>query len=263
MSLNVQQARILLQAFKFGELFTQVLDWPKPKTSKAIALKLSNHSYRYRKLAQLAQATVCEVEAVGDAIPMRDVRAEIYAAIAAKCPDPLLIFINPPRTHSLWVWAKQTSDRFILHREIYIKGQPDELLLGVLSRLQINPDNIPDPDNAPDNSPPEITLDQRFRPNARVNRLTNQFYAEYANHHQILTAQIQGIADEADRQWYASALLVRLMFVYLLQRHGFLDNGDEWYLQNKIGAKSATRSGSVLPGLSQSSILSRFSPARN
>lgn len=229
MPLNVQQAHVLLQAFKFDQLFTQILDWSKPKTRKAIALKLHNQSYRYRILAQLAKATVLEIEAVGPEIPIRKARAEIYQAIAAQFPDPLLIFVNTPRTHSLWVWAKQNHPGFVLHREIYIQGQPDELFLGKLSRLQINPENIPE------NCTPELTLDQRFRPNAGVNRITRQFYSEYETQHQNLIAHIKGITDETDRQCYASAILIRLVFVYLLQRHGFLDNGDEWYLQNKLG----------------------------
>ena len=205
-----------------------------PKLVKQSAFKLHNQSYSYRILAQLAQATVLEIKAVGEGIPIRTARAEIFAAIAAKFPDPLLIFVNPPRTHSLWVWAKQTQGCFGLHRQIYIKGQPDELFLGNLKRLQINPDNPPE-NPTPENPTPKLTLDQCFRPNDWVNRTTQQFYSEYETHHQNLIAQIKGITDETDRQWYASALLIRLIFVYLLQRHGFLDNGDEWYLQNKLG----------------------------
>jgi hypothetical protein len=46
--------------------------------------------------------------------------------------------------------------------------------------------------------------------------------------------EINDIESEADRRWYASVLLNRLMFVYFLQRRYFLDNGDVLYLQNKL-----------------------------
>ena len=42
-----------------------------------------------------------------------------------------------------------------------------------------------------------------------------------------------GITDEADREWYASVMLNRLMFVYFIQRKGFLD-GDRDYLRNRL-----------------------------
>ena len=45
---------------------------------------------------------------------------------------------------------------------------------------------------------------------------------------------IQGIPDDKQRRWYASVLLNRLMFIYFLQRKGFIDNGDLDYLQNKL-----------------------------
>ena len=51
---------------------------------------------------------------------------------------------------------------------------------------------------------------------------------------------VKGINNENDRRWYTSVILNRLMFVYFLQRKGFIDkcdnkpNGDFEYLQNKL-----------------------------
>ncbi|MDF5711146.1 MAG: hypothetical protein PUP90_26600 [Nostoc sp. S4] len=45
---------------------------------------------------------------------------------------------------------------------------------------------------------------------------------------------VQGIDNETDRRWYTSVILNRLMFVYFLQRQGFIDNKDLNYLQNKL-----------------------------
>ncbi len=42
------------------------------------------------------------------------------------------------------------------------------------------------------------------------------------------------MADEHQRRWYASVLLNRLMFIYFLQKKGFLDRGDLDYLQHKL-----------------------------
>ncbi|WP_338421753.1 Eco57I restriction-modification methylase domain-containing protein [Nostoc flagelliforme] len=45
---------------------------------------------------------------------------------------------------------------------------------------------------------------------------------------------MKGIDNEIDRRWYTSVILNRLMFVYFLQRKGFIDNEDLNYLQNKL-----------------------------
>nr|WP_242054975.1 DNA methyltransferase [Nostoc flagelliforme] len=45
---------------------------------------------------------------------------------------------------------------------------------------------------------------------------------------------VKGIDNEIDRRWYTSVILNRLMFVYFLQRKGFIDNEDLNYLQNKL-----------------------------
>ncbi len=42
----------------------------------------------------------------------------------------------------------------------------------------------------------------------------------------------------ADREWYASLMLNRLMFVYFIQKKGFLD-GDTTYLQNRLATVQA------------------------
>ncbi len=44
---------------------------------------------------------------------------------------------------------------------------------------------------------------------------------------------IEGITLQGDREWYASVMLNRLMFIYFIQRQGFLD-GDHDYLRNRL-----------------------------
>jgi hypothetical protein len=53
----------------------------------------------------------------------------------------------------------------------------------------------------------------------------------------IFCSLFKGIDNEVDRRWYTSVILNRLMFVYFLQRKGFIDNKDLDYLQNKLEAE--------------------------
>ena len=67
-----------------------------------------------------------------------------------------------------------------------------------------------------------------------VETTTKKFFKEFQDEHARFLTLIDGIGDERDRRWYASVLLNRLMFIYFLQRKGFLDGGKQRYLQDKL-----------------------------
>jgi hypothetical protein len=64
-------------------------------------------------------------------------------------------------------------------------------------------------------------------------QLTKRFYDRFKQEHAAFLGFIRGITDQGDREWYASLMLNRLMFVYFIQRKGFLDN-DPDYLKNRL-----------------------------
>jgi tRNA1(Val) A37 N6-methylase TrmN6 len=63
--------------------------------------------------------------------------------------------------------------------------------------------------------------------------LTKHFYDRFKVEHAAFFKSIIGVTDEATRQWYASVMLNRLMFIYFLQWNGFL-NEDKNYLRSKL-----------------------------
>ncbi len=62
-------------------------------------------------------------------------------------------------------------------------------------------------------------------------KITANFYKEFSDQHSKLAEAIEGIEDYKLQGSYASTLLNRLMFIYFLQKKGFL-NGDLNYLEN-------------------------------
>src|SRR5262249_22479321 len=71
-----------------------------------------------------------------------------------------------------------------------------------------------------------------------VERVTKRFYDRFQKEHAAFLKFIAGITESADREWYASVMLNRLMFVYFVQRKGFLD-GDHDYLRNRLSRTRA------------------------
>ncbi len=77
-----------------------------------------------------------------------------------------------------------------------------------------------------------------------VERVTKRFYEDYKSIHTLFCEKLKGVPNAAERTWLASVLLNRLMFVYFLQKKGFLDGGSESYLEEKLSA--AQKSGKNL-----------------
>ncbi|MFO0082667.1 MAG: hypothetical protein ACK55O_08615, partial [Phycisphaerales bacterium] len=75
-----------------------------------------------------------------------------------------------------------------------------------------------------------------------VERVTKDFFEQFTKRHDDFLSSVQGIPGERDRRWFVSALLNRLMFVYFLQKKGFIDGGGEagrHYLERKLDESRA------------------------
>ena len=73
-----------------------------------------------------------------------------------------------------------------------------------------------------------------------LDRVTKRFYDRFKSEHAAFLKFIKGITDQGDHEWYASLMLNRLMFVYFIQKKGFLD-GDPDYLRNRLKQRPAAR----------------------
>ncbi len=77
----------------------------------------------------------------------------------------------------------------------------------------------------------------RFTPpstqDVNTERVANHFYEEFQQQREAFQASIRGIPAEHDRNWYASVLISRLMFIYFIQQKGFLNNNTD-YLRERL-----------------------------
>jgi len=72
-----------------------------------------------------------------------------------------------------------------------------------------------------------------IEPEHAAQRIARRFYERFTDEHAAFLPCIQGIADPAERARYATLILNRLMFLYFIQRRGFLD-GDGDYLAHRL-----------------------------
>ena len=75
-----------------------------------------------------------------------------------------------------------------------------------------------------------------------VEKITRRFYERFRTELTSFGSFIEGITSQGDREWYASLMLNRMMFVYFVQKRGFLD-GDSDYLRNRLHKVQAQSGG--------------------
>ena len=73
----------------------------------------------------------------------------------------------------------------------------------------------------------------RVRAAFDVDKVTKKFYDRFKKEHSAFLDFITGIQNLAGREWYASLMLNRMMFIYFIQKRGFLDNNPN-YLRDRL-----------------------------
>ncbi len=243
MPLIFMQARDLLNEFKFRELFVQQLGWSNPSSPKPVAMHIKGTAITRRQIADLSGVGVYEVESA--TIPDAKIRAAIHKEISQIQYECLLIFIDSNRTQSLWHWAKRQDGKTLSREHLFTRGQPGDLFISKISAMVFELSEFDS-----DGRIALMEVSDRIKAALDVQKVTKRFFKEFQEIHDNLVELIAGIADPHDRRWYASILLNRLMFIYFLQRKGFLDykhknarDGDVLYLQHKLAQSPAGKKG--------------------
>ncbi len=233
--LAISRTRSLLQKFEFKTLFIEELGWSQPSVRKPTPLVHDGMEFESRQIAELAGVVVLEITAQDGTVPKAKVRAALYKLIAKQHHENLLIFLDRHRTQSLWYWVKRDGSKTYPREHLYVQGQPGDLFLSKLSAMVFDISELDEVGRIP-----VVEVAKRLRDALDVEQITKKFYREFSEQHLAFLEFIRGIEKERDRRWYASVLLNRLMFIYFLQRKGFIDNSNFEYLQTKLAETRKT-----------------------
>ncbi len=227
MTFNIKRTRDQLQALDYKTLFNE-LGWNLP-SQKPLKLVMHDTHFMLSEIAELSGVTIFEVQPqVPDGkIPDATMRKAIHREVASRYHENLLIFLDATRTQSLWYWVNR-DDPNHPREHLYVKGQPGDLALSKLQAM------VFDISAFESGTTSVLDVANSLKRALDVERVTKGFYEEFKSEHARFLEYIEGIDDERDRRWYASVLLNRLMFIYFLQRKGFIANGNYDYLQNKL-----------------------------
>ena len=227
-SLDFNRTREYLQAFDFKALFIEELGWSNPAKSLPIKFTVEGAAFTRTPVAELGGVPVLEVASPDGAIPDAKTRKAVHKAIPQA--ENLLIFVDRQRQNSLWYWVKHEGKNAQPREHYYSRSQPGDLFLSKLGTLLVDLSELEQAGGRLD----VVKVLGHLRAALDIERVTKKFYGEFEEERIAFGEYIEGIDDERDCQWYTSVILNRLMFIYFLQRKGFLDGGNLDYLQDKL-----------------------------
>jgi len=200
-------------------LFLEVLGWDQPGIP-AFAVDVDGEPVHVAAIAQKRGLHVLEVPL--EEIPLADIQHRVDLGVSPRVPERMLVFKSPDR--QVWRWPeprKSGGTRLVPQESPSSPAAPAlvQRLAGVRFRF------------AEEDSLTLPAVKDRVRAQFNAEQVTARFYERFQAQHAGLQESIAGITDEDLRRWYASLLMNRLMFIYFLQKKGFL-NGDRDYLRS-------------------------------
>jgi len=218
----------LIKEFKLKELFNE-LGWDNATAKYPI--NVDGKLYSLTGIAQKKEFLIllCQPQN-GNGIPDAAARKKIDNQITKLHYEHLIIYVDGKKTRQRWELMIREQNKPVVCRPIdYFAGQEPELLFQKLEGLFFSYDD--------EEKLSIVDVRSRvmanFEKNAEV--VTKKFYERFSKEHEKFLSFINGIQSKVDQEWYASLMLNRLMFIYFIQKKGFLDKERD-YLRNRLDA---------------------------
>ena len=226
MPVAIEGLRPHLQAFDFQRLFVEGLGWDHYQ-AQPVVVQANNREYSLKPVAEKTGFAVYQCAPDQDgAVPSYPVRRKIESQVAKRAFEHLVIFIDDRRATQIWQWVKREAGKPAACREYAVHSSQggDH----VLQRLQGLAFPIEE-----EGSLSVSLVTSRVRAALDVEKVTKRFYQRFRTELTAFGEFIEGITAQGDRDWYASLMLNRMMFIYFVQKQSFLD-GDIDYLHNRL-----------------------------
>ncbi len=225
MTIDFARCRRYLKEFDFDKLFREELGWDRH--NHKLEAPIDGHVFILSAVAQKRGFAVYLCPPGDDGlIPDYSTRRKIDRLVGKSAYEHLIIFTDRQRATQIWQWVKRERGRPDACREhIYHNSQSGDAMLQKLQAIAF--------DFAEEEELTIAHVAARVQQGFYADRVTKKFYDRFKKEHETFLKFIKGVKSQADAEWYASLTLNRLMFVYFIQKKGFLD-GDHDYLRNRM-----------------------------
>ena len=226
---NIQRR---LKAFDFKGLFTQELMWNSYPT-RELSIPIDSSTYTLTPVAeQRGMAVYVCVPPSGVPFPNYATRRKIDTQVAKSSREHVVIFHDTARTTQIWQWVKRESGKPSACREqIFYASQTGDALIQKIQGIAFSLEEV--------DGLSIVDVIARVGTVFDVEKITKKFYELFQKEHDTFQKFVRGIPDDELQAWYVSVMLNRLMFIYFIQKKGFLDS-DTNYLRNKLKTSKQT-----------------------
>lgn len=229
MAIDKARAAAHLKAFDLTKLFIEELGWDRPTSRHAETVEANGQQFT---LVPVVDKRGVRIFQCTD-IPDRSTRQRIEREITKRAFEHLIIFTDQAQTKQIWQWVAREKGKPAAFREhSWLASSPPGALLQKLDHISFA--------LSEEESLTLTGTTLRMRDAFDREKITKRFYEDFKKQHDLFLTFIDGLANISDRQWYASLMLNRLMFVYFIQKKRFL-NGDIDYLKNKLAQVRAEK----------------------
>ncbi len=203
-------------------------DWQRPAATRQIAIENNDLSVGIAvPVAKKATVAIYKITldetAKKDFTPAR-IKSIANGELSKQSTERIMIITDPSGDIQEWVWAeKKRPGGFTKSTHEHKLGSQDNELCRKLGEIFLSPD---------EQDIKTHELIEKVRKNFDTTKVTASFYKEFVNLRKTLESKVSGIADSYEKYWYSILILNRLMFIWFLQKRGFLNHGDQSYLEN-------------------------------
>ena len=220
-TLNKNRILELLSQNKLKELFTQHLGWNN--FNQTMPVQVEGTTYTLNGIVQKEGFAIFECVNNSSEPIKYDLRKKISNKLAKTQLEHLIVFTE--RHEQVWQWIKRATKNSpaVTRSEIYNPAtQSGEKLYQKLEKLFFGWEDYTITD-----------VTQRINDSLNKDKVTKKFYEEFKKNKDSFSKFIEGMKETVDKEWYSSLMLNRLMFIYFIQKKGFLNN-DLNYMRNKL-----------------------------
>ena len=227
MKIDVRAVRKCLKSFDFTTLFREHLGWDNHRAQLDIPIDGDTVSLNAIAQKRGFVAFLCL------SIPDRPARLKIDRQVTKSAREHFIVYADETSGRQVWQWVRHEAGKTLASREHRFEvSQSGDPLIQRLDQIAVNLDE--------EEGLALLEVAGRVRTAFDVDKVTKKYYARFKTEHAVFLKLIKGIKADADLQWYTSLMLNRLMFIYFIQKKGFLD-GDTDYLRNRLAMVQAAK----------------------
>ncbi len=225
MAADLNRVRQQVKAFRFKDLFLDELGWDDHDHNLPVVLDENTYTLEAIAHKRGMVAYGCSIPK-GQNFPLYQQRRKLETKISRTTREHIIVFTDADQTRQLWQWVRREVGKPTACREYHFhSNQSGEAIAQKLVSIAFS---LEEEENL---TIADVTL--RVQSGLDVEKITKKFYDRFKKEHDAFLKFLQGIPDVDLKRWYASVMLNRLMFIYFIQKKGFL-GGDLNYLKTKL-----------------------------